>query len=294
MKYYQFLLIIILGISFYNCYEEAPIVAEEIPYKRVQMYDTNSTDKVLNFVSRYYYKYNRFFITDPDSSDYLYNFSSKNESLEFNYPKQEQEHLWKGIEMMQKLVLDAYPEEFIRKHFPYSIILADDAIADPALLETEVLSCIGRYFCIFSIQDLGQMSFNEKAVASSKSHETLWRYIGMYDKGINIPDEFYQYGESLLLYGQLIQDEKLEYLYEEEARYELGFPRMFLFYDIIPVFPYKGEDIGYWISFLIDTPDDELQVLLKKYEVMQIKYDLLTKALKEMGIDYKKLRYTEK
>lgn len=293
MKYYQFLLIIILGISFYNCYEEDPIVAEEIPYKRVQMYDTNSTDKVLNFVSRYYYKYNRFFITDPDSSDYLYNFSSKNESLEFNYPKQEQEHLWKGIEMMQKLALNAYPEEFIRKHFPYSLILADDVIIDPALLNEEVLSCIGRYFCIFSIQDLEQMSLEEKVAASSKLHETLWRYIGMYDEGINIPDEFYQYGESLLLYGQLIQDKELEYLYEEEARYELGFPRIFLYYDIIPIFPNKGEDIGYWISFLIDTPDDELQALLKKYEVMQIKYDLLTKALKEMGIDYKKLRYTE-
>ncbi len=293
MKYYQFLLVILLGISFYNCYEEDPIVAEEIPYKREQMYDTNSTDKVLNYVSRYYYKYNRFFITDPDSSDYLYNFSSKNESLEFNYPKQDQEHLWKGIEMMQKLVLNAYPEEFIRKHFPYSLILADDVIIDPALLEEEVLSCIGRYFCIFSIQDLEQMSLEEKVAASSKLHETLWRYIGMYDEGINIPDEFYQYGESLLLYGQVIQDEKLEYLYEEEARYELGFPRIFLFYDIIPVFPNKGEDIGYWISFLIDTPDDELQALLKKYEVMQIKYDLLNKALKEMGIDYKKLRYTE-
>ena len=293
MKYYQFLLIIILGISFYNCYEEDPIVAEKIPYKRVQMYDTNSTDKVLNFVSRYYYKYDHFFITDPDSSDYLYNFSSKNESLEFNYPKQEQEHLWKGIEMIQKLVLDAYPEEFIRKHFPYSLILADDVIIDPALFDAEVLSCIGRYFCIFSIQDLEQMSLEEKVAASSKLHETLWRYIGMYDEGINIPDEFYQYGESLLLYGLFIQDEKLEYLYEEEARYELGFPRIFLFYDIIPVFPNKGEDIGYWISFLIDTPDDELQALLKKYEVMQIKYDLLTKALKEMGIDYKKLRYTE-
>lgn len=293
MKYYQFLLIIILGISFYNCYEEDPIVAEEIPYKRVQMYDTNSTDKVLNFVSRYYYKYNRFFITDPDSSDYLYNFSSKNESLEFNYPKQEQEHLWKGIEMMQKLALNAYPEEFIRKHFPYSLILADGVIIDPALLNEEVLSCIGRYFCIFSIQDLEQMSLKEKVAASSKLHETLWRYIGMYDEGINIPDEFYQYGESLLLYGQLIQDKELEYLYEEEARYELGFPRIFLYYDIIPIFPNKGEDIGYWISFLIDTPDDELQALLKKYEVMQIKYDLLTKALKEMGIDYKKLRYTE-
>lgn len=293
MKYYQFLLVILLGINFYNCYEEDPIVAEELPNKRVQMYEYNSTDKVLNFVSRYYYKYDHFFITDPDSSDYLYNFSSKNESLEFNYPKQDAEHLWKGIEMMQKLVLDAYPEEFIRKHFPYSLILADDVIIDPALLEEEVLSCVGRYFCIFSIQDLEQMSVEEKIAASSKLHETLWRYIGMYDEGINIPDEFYQYGESLLLYGQLVQDEELEYLYEEEARYKLGFPRIFLFYDIIPVFPNKGEDIGYWISFLIDTPDDELQAILKKYEVMQIKYDLLTKALKEMGIDYKKLRYTE-
>lgn len=294
MKYYQFILIILLGISFYNCYEEDPIVAEEIPYKRVQMYDTNSSDKVLNFVSRYYYKYDHFFITDPDSSDYMYNFSSKNESLEFTYPNQDREHLWKGIEMVQELVLNAYPEEFIRKHFPHSIMLADDVIVDPSLFGEEVLSCMGRYFCIFSIQDIDQMSVEEKNAASSKLHETLWRHIGMYDEGLNIPDEFYQYGESLLLYGQAIQDDDLEYLWEEEERYKLGFPRIFLYFDIMPVFPSKGEDIGYWIGFLIDTPDDELQTLLKEYEVMQIKYNLLVTALEKMGIDYKKLRYTEK
>ena len=96
------------------------------------------------------------------------------------------------------------------------------------------------------------------------------------------------------LYGQAIQDDDLEYLWEEEERYKLGFPRIFLYFDIMPVFPSKGEDIGYWIGFLIDTPDDELQTLLKEYEVMQIKYNLLVTALEKMGIDYKKLRYTEK
>lgn len=93
MKSYQFILIILLGLSLYNCDKEDDIIVDEVPYKRVHMYDTNSSNKVIKFISQYYYTYDHFLITDPDSSDYLYNFSSKNELLEITPPEQDEEHL---------------------------------------------------------------------------------------------------------------------------------------------------------------------------------------------------------
>lgn len=293
MRLYQFIIIALLSIVYYNCTKEEDFIVEEVPYKRVSMYDTNSSNKVLKFESQYYYKYDRFFITNPDSLDYLYNFSSKNEEIEFTYPKQDIEHLWKGVEMIKELLLDAYPDKFIHDHFPYSIMLADGKMYDPAHMDEEALYLMGRYFCIFSIQDISQMSFEEKAAVSVKLHETIWRYIGLCDRGIELPDEFYSYGDRENLYGQFLMDEKYEKYFDPDALYEIGFPNLFRFLDVIPVIPNRGEDVGYWMSFLIETPDDEIQALLDKYEAMQIKYTHLMRLFEKWNIDYKKLRYKE-
>ncbi len=55
----------------------------------------------------------------------------------------------------------------------------------------------------------------------------------------------------------------------------------------------KDEDVGTWIRFLIETPDDEIQEIINTYEAMRTKYEILVKALERVGIDYKKLRYTK-
>ena len=161
MKSYQFILIILLGLSLYNCDKEDDIIVDEVPYKRVHMYDTNSSNKVIKFISQYYYTYDHFLITDPDSSDYLYNFSSKNELLEITPPEQDEEHLWKGIEFLKELLLDFYSTDFIKNHFPYSIILVDE-IADP-VFGLPANCYTGRYFCCVTIQDMDNMSPEEKA-----------------------------------------------------------------------------------------------------------------------------------
>ena len=273
-----------------NCYKEDDITAEIVPYKREQMYDTNSSDPVLKFVSQYYYRYGHFFITDPDSSDYLFNFgtilSTTKDQLEFVYPIQEQEHLMKGIQMVKTLLLDSYNQEFIKKHFPYSIILADK-ITD-ATWEESTDYYLGIYYCIFKIQDTENIEPEEKNYISAKLNEHIWSYMATNENVPSLPAEFYQFGEGL--YGTF------EGMISDDAMYGKGFTGSALpgeLEDVLLVYPTKGQDIGKWIKFLILTPDEEIERLVNTYEAMRIKYDLLTKALKEMGIDYKKLRYTE-
>lgn len=286
MKLYQFIFIILFSISFYNCYEEGDIVAEELPYKREQMYDTNSNNKVIQFVSRYYYQYDRFFITDPDSSDYLYNFGGKNEDLQITPPKQDDEHIWKGIETVKTLLLDAYSKEFIHDHFPYSLILTDETL-EP-IFELPEDFYVGRYFCMIRIQDLNDMDLEEKEYVSSKLHEMIWLYIGLYDEFIKLPAEFYKFGEDYYNYNDFGTQ------WTNEQLYTLGFASNKLAELEVTWLPTKGEDIGSWIGFLIKTPEDELQDILNTYEAMRIKYKYLVTALEAAGIDYKKLRYTEK
>ena len=290
MKSYQFIILVLTSIFLCNCYKEDDIIAEITPYKRIDLYDTNSSDPVLKFVSQYYYRYGHFFITDPDSSDYLFSFGveNNNSNLELTLPTQEEKHLLQGIQMVKTLLLDSYSTEFIKAHFPYSIILADD-ITD-SKWEEPVDYYLGLYFCFFKIQDIGSMDAEEKNYVTAKLNEYIWTYIATYENVPSLPAEFYQFGEGL--YGTFYEDDP-----SEDAMYGFGFTGSSLpgfWEDYMLWYPTKGQDIGKWIKFLIQNPDEEIERLINKYEAMRIKYDYLTKALKEMGIDYKKLRYTEK
>lgn len=287
MKLHQFIIISLFCTVFYNCYEEDNIVAEKRSNKREHMYDTNSSDKIIKFVSQYYYNYDRFFITDADSSDYLYNFMEKNDAMKVTPPVQDAEHLWKGIEMVKTLLLDSYSKQFIHDHFPYSIILTDH-IYHPTF-EEDVDYLAGRYFCMINVQDINTMSVEEKIYATAKLHETIWLYIGLYDEFIKLPAEFYKYGEGL--YGEFAINIPLE---TEEDFYKVGFPLLPLYWGAAYRFPTKEEDIGYWISFLVRTPEEKIQEIVKKYDAIRIRYNHLTIALEKAGIDYKKLKYSEK
>lgn len=285
MRFYQLISLIFIALCAYNCYQEDDIEAEVIPYKRTAWYDTTSTNKVVKFVSKYYYNYDRFFITDPDSSDYLYNFQSKYSDLKVTYPKQEDEHLWNGCEYVQTLLLDYYSDEFIRKHFPYSLILTD-GILDP-LLELPLDCFVGRYFGMITIYNLDELGAEEKKTLSCKLHEMVWTYIGSYDGVLDLPNEFFRFGSGY--YGTY--DWGKEWSLEE--LYEKGFAANKLEGWGMTGFPSEGEDIGYWISFLIRTADDEIERILNTYEAMRVKHDYLVQQLAKLGIDYKQLRYTE-
>lgn len=287
MKQYQFIFILLLCIGFCNCYEKEDIKVTELPYKREQMYDTTSNNKIIKFISQYYYKYDRFFITDPDSSDYLYNFKEKNKALQVTPPVQDEEHLWEGILTIKTLLLDHYNPEFIRKYFPYSIILTDH-ISIPGLFgNMESNYYTGRYFSMFKIQNQENMDQEEKIKVSGYLHEQIWTFIATYEDVITLSEKFYQFGEKL--YGT---DYPMGYFTQEEL-YEQGFIDNAIPDEDYFIFPTKGQDIGQWIRFLIITPEHELQEIIKTYNVMQIKYNYLVEALKKMGIDYTLLKYKE-
>lgn len=292
MKSYQFIILILASIFLCNCYKEDDITAEIVPYKREQMYDTNSSDPVLKFVSQYYYRYGHLFITDPDSSDYLFNFGTlKNDDIELTLPEQEQEHLLQGIQMVKTLLLDSYNTEFIKKCFPYSIILVDNIVTMDIFTGGDLTLYYyqGLYYCYFTIQDIQNMNIEEKKDVAANLNEYIWTYIGTYEDVLSLPAEFYKFGEGL--YGTPYED-----MLTDDALYGKGFTDNAYLGELsmlLLVYPTKGQDIGKWIKFLIRTPDEEIERLVNKYEAMRVKYDYLTKALKEMGIDYKKLRYTE-
>ena len=183
-------------------------------------------------------------------------------------------------------MLDFYSTDFIKSHFPYSIILVDE-MADP-VFGLPANCYTGRYFCCVTIQDMDNMSPEEKAFYSAELHEAIWFQIGLYEENfLDLPDGFFTISFEYYNYNNLFA------LWPREQHYKIGIARNKLEQWEATWLPTKGEDVGTWIRFLIETPDDEILEIINTYEAMRTKYEILVKALERVGIDYKKLRYTK-
>ena len=298
MKIFKYILISIALISFWQCSEEDDITAEIVPYRR--SYDVNSPDTVMRFVSQYYYKYNHVFITDPDSSDYLYNFESKN-PVRMVQAEQTTEHLLYGISYMKELFLDFYPDEFIKNHFPFSLIIAD-SIGLTEYPQGPKDHYVTRNFVALNVGEMTKnYTFEQKKFLSLTMHlEFIVNVLYTYGNGLELT-EFFSPGEKL--YSTATGDWDNEKKWKLEELFAAGF----LYDDKGDYYPYTGfvsksQDLKDWLSFLWGYKEDKwskipdnVEELIDTYPVMKQKYDVLTKAIKDcIGVDYKDLIYKEK
>lgn len=280
MKTFQYILWFIAGILLYSCAKEDAIDSELKTYRR--SYDSTSTDPVKKFEADYYYKYDKVFITDVDTVDYLFNFKYKN-NIFIEQAEQNETHLLAGIKLMKDLFLDAYTPEFIKEYFPFSLILGDDILDNTGYTTKQVDMFVANSFIALNIGKMTQnLNTGERKQLSAKLHKALlvdicWKNT----KSINL-DQFFKHTEST--YGKK-QNKELS----QEELYEAGYinPDPSTFFNTI--FPTKNSDIQDWISFILQTPQEELTKIINTYDLMKAKYQSLDEALKNFGIDYRTL-----
>ena len=109
------------------------------------------------------------------------------------------------------------------------------------------------------------MSPEEKAYYSAELHEAIWFQIGLYEENfLDLPDGFFTISFEYYNYNNLFA------LWPREQHYEIGIARNKLEQWEATWLPTKGEDVGTWIRFLIETPDDEIQEIINTYEIYKI------------------------
>lgn len=291
MKTIKYTLIAIIALLCWQCNDEDPLDSELGSYRR--KYDVNSPDTVVRFVSQYYQRYGKVFITDPDSSDYLYNFQYKN-TVKLKMPEQETEHLLYGIAYMNELFVDFYPDQFIKEHFPFSLIISD-SIYTVGFGAKEIDLYVARNFLALNVgQKTRDYTFEEKKHLSLTMHITF------------ITDLLYQYQNCLDLSAFFAPSEKL---YSTIGSSKLSIEQLYaqgIMYDRAwygnTEYPSRKDDLKDWLSFLTGYKEDKwskipdnVDELIATYPVMKQKYDALTQAIKDcIGIDYKELIYKEK
>ena len=296
--------IFLSGALLLGCYNEDDLHVGEQHYKRV--YDTTSSDPVWKYVSQYYYKYGKLLITDPDSSDYVFNFDSKY-ALWLQKPNQDKAHLQKSLQFIKEVFLDGYSDECKRELFPFKVILADSIVyigsTEPGKEWQPRDIYVTDNHISFSVSEHTlNLSEEEKEELSS---EWNGKFLNDYLKGKtgwSVPEEFYLYATD----SEFSSNFKHEiYPYTEEDYWALGYAKAKDFetygqgsdgeWGFIPVgFQVASSRASYleqFIEFLFTTPQTTMQRALQ-FEKFKKAHDILDQSLKaDLEIDYRNIGY---
>ena len=279
----KYILALLLGIGIWSCYEEDDIHVAEQVYRRT--YDTTTTDPVLKYVSRYYFDCGKVFIVDPDTADYVYNLQNKNEYRIVRLP-QDEDYLMKAIDLTEELFLDGYSVEARKKLFPFSVIIAD-TIWDGTMYinpRSEPTVTSGSLFAIALPESMFELTEAEKETRSREIHMAF--LTGSITQGrMEVPYAFY--ASTRHLYGEDVEWDGWDL--PQEKVYEWGFVYIDSWYMEYPVS--YVEDAGFFIEFLLETPQEEIDELCATYPLLKERVDVIISMLESYGINYKNLGY---
>lgn len=285
---YQYIVLAcVLLLSFSGCIkDEDPIYAEL--GGPLRNYDVNSSDPIFKYVSQYYSKYGKEFIVDVDSSDYLYNFISKNR-VKMSALEGSTAEIQAYIDFVNDIFLSRYSDVAIKKAFPNSILIANTIndlgrIGDPLV----------DYFTTnsyFSIALSNRTISSTTPEARAKfAFDINSKFIEQFLYGYNKIDlsHFFAFCDKIYATKEYNVERTLE-----EA-YEMGILEK-PYYNKYMNPPYtewtsKTKDLQLWITFMINPPSNA-QTLKDTYPVLKAKFDAFAKALSDVGIDHTKLQY---
>ena len=187
----KIIMFVLSGLLFIGCYENETIHADYMEYGRI--YDTTSTDPVLKYISQYYYKFGKLLIVDPDTADYIFNFQSKYD-VHIVPPKQEGNHIERGLELLKELFLNGYSDQVKQELFPYALIMAD-TIENTFKDEYVNIYTADRYIAFLVNDQILDRTEKGKEELSREWNNTFLNY-SMDKVGWVVPEEFYLYSET--------------------------------------------------------------------------------------------------
>ncbi|BEI55331.1 MULTISPECIES: hypothetical protein [Butyricimonas] len=300
----KIIMFVLSGLLFIGCYENETIHADYMEYGRI--YDTTSTDPVLKYISQYYYKFGKLLIVDPDTADYIFNFQSKYD-VHIVPPKQEGNHIERGLELLKELFLNGYSDQVKQELFPYALIMAD-TIENTFKDEYVNIYTADRYIAFLVNDQILDRTEKGKEELSREWNNTFLNY-SMDKVGWVVPEEFYLYSETE--YGNKenwwipIEGATEKDTADINIVWERGYPtgNWTYYYDDtwtnkIWGYAVSSSRTGYlekFFEFLFTTPQETINKAVADHEKLRKAHDVLDQALKDdFGIDYRTMVYKAK
>lgn len=298
MKKLILLISLLAGMS--SCYNEDALIIPDQPDKYNILQDDPS-DPTQHFVYQFYQKYQTVIITNPTEADYKFNFTSDN-GIKITAPEQQKEIIDEGIDFLQDVLLDLYPDDFLKKNLPFSILLAQQ-VQMASYGETTIMNCYasGSFIVLSNVTtDLKTMSREDFIKIRADVNATFWaKYMSEVRGLFTISDAFYEAGEEVepdlyspnwhrfegtdpnaidfYKYGIITYDEERSYIDEDWPDFNSIYA------------PSKSGDLAMWMNFVFEKTPAEIQEICNNYPVMKKKYDVIREAMLENGFDLSKL-----
>lgn len=299
MKKLILLISLLAGMS--SCYNEDALVIPDQPDKYNILKDDPS-DPTQHFRYQFYQKYQTIVITNPTEADYRFNFTSNN-GIKITAPEQSKEVIDEGVDFLQRVLLDLYSDDFLKKNLPFSILLAEEVRMD-SYGETTILNChaSSSFIALGNVNSaLKNMSEEDFLTVKADVNASFWaKYMSQVRGLFTIPDSFYEaseevepgiynwfylgydatpYNTDFYHYGLISYDPENSFVDEEDP----DFPWYSLYA------PSKTTDLSQWMNFVFLKTPTEIQEICDKYPVMKKKYDIIREAMLENGFDLSKL-----
>lgn len=253
--------------------------------------EDDPSDTVQHYIHEFYKTYQTIIVKDPGIRDYRYNFKKKN-NIRMVSPLQEKELLEKGLSLVKKVFIDVYPESFLKKYLPYSLIMADSIFFLGMEEQTPSYHAFvsTNYVAIAGIRpEMDSYTDADIREIRGEVNGKFWKDYLLAIKGVfQIPEEFYEVSEEY--YKQSDWDWDVE-TPDDVDWHEMGFvsydPGM-TNYDPDPDWggwwiqaPSKDIDVSQWLEFIFRVTKAERDALLETYPLMKKKYDILKEAMKQ-------------
>lgn len=300
MKKLILIISVLIGIS--SCYNEDTLVIPEQPDKYNILQDDPS-DPTQHFKYQFYQKYQTVIITNPTEADYKFNFTSDN-GIKITAPEQQKEIIDDGIYFLQEVLIDLYPDDFLKKNLPFSILLAQQ-VQMASYGETTIMNCYasGSFIAISNVSsDLKIMSREDFIKIRADVNATFWaKYMSEVRGLFSISDAFYMASEEIepdlyspnwFYFGYDATPSNTDFYHYGLISYDPD--RSYV--DDDPEFPYyslyapsKETDLSQWMNFVFEKTPAEIQEICNNYPVMKKKYDMIREAMLENGFDLSKL-----
>lgn len=266
------------------CHNEDNIKAELQTGKYNLTDDPN--DPVQHFIYNLYQKSGVVLVTNPDTSDYVYNFNNPN-TIHIVAPKQDKELLHKSIQFISEVFFDLYDDNFKKNYFPFTVLLADE-IQWWAFDEYDLFNAYAStsFVAIANINDdLSTLDEATKRVYRGNINAALWSGYLLPRDAWRARGAFYEVSAEFYDYFYL-EAETIEEGIIEAREYGFISYDPFLSYtedpdDIALIIPSPEKDIELYIQFIFSSTREELDEVMEEYPLVEEKYKILRESIQE-------------
>jgi len=205
--------------------------------------------------------------------------------------------LMMGYNVLKKVFIDLYDDEFKKKYFPFKIFLANTADLDfYKTSKKDLLSFYGQSFIAMGKvrKGINELTGEELNAYKTSINSDFWGGYLQINNKYNIPDAFYKISEkyyktNLMIlpenYGKKVPDVSYyTYGFWEADRAGLGETTRYKFT------PSKEQDIEDTMKAILSHSKAELDLAFEGHPLLKEKYDFLIKYFnKQLGFDLTKL-----